>query len=212
MTSLPVIIIGANPFAIEVAHILQINNVVIYGFLDDDPKKQGTEIGEISVLGNTEENTYWDLIGKTCGVFVALENPIERKKMVEKLPEDTEYFTYIHPTAVIDLKTVEIGKGTIICPYCVLTTNIKIGNHCHFNLLSTVGHDSFISDFVTTAPGSKISGNCGIGKYVYFGTNSSVKEKIKICDNVIIGAGACVVKDINNSGTYVGVPSKLKNT
>ena len=54
MTSLPVIIIGVNPFAIEVAHILQINNVIIYGFLDDDPKKQGTEIGEIPVLGNTE--------------------------------------------------------------------------------------------------------------------------------------------------------------
>ena len=88
MTSLPVIIIGVNPFAIEVAHIFQINNVVIYGFLDDDPKKQGTEIGEIPVLGNTEESTYWDLIGKTCGVFVALENPIERKKMIETIEEE----------------------------------------------------------------------------------------------------------------------------
>lgn len=61
MTSLPVIIIGVNPFAIEVAHIFQLNNVIIYGFLDDDIKKQGTEIGEIPVLGTTEDNTYWEL-------------------------------------------------------------------------------------------------------------------------------------------------------
>ena len=100
MTSLPVIIIGVNPFAIEVAHILQINNVIIYGFLDDDPKKQGTEIGEIPVLGNTEENTYWDLIGKTCGVFVALENPIERKKMIEMI---------VHETMIHEKKSLNIS-------------------------------------------------------------------------------------------------------
>ena len=101
MTSLPVIIIGVNPFAIEVAHIFQLNHVIIYGFLDDDTKKQGTEIGEIPVLGTTEDNTYWDLIGKTCGVFVALENPIERKKMIETIEEDrkTKPVNAIHPNA-----------------------------------------------------------------------------------------------------------------
>jgi sugar O-acyltransferase (sialic acid O-acetyltransferase NeuD family) len=193
-------LVGAGGFAKEVKTYIGIENISM--FVDDSYWKENSS--NILPLSQFDSSKY--------EVVIAIGDPIERKKMVEKLPEDTEYFTYIHPTAVIDLKTVEIGKGTIICPYCVLTTNIKIGNHCHFNLLSTVGHDSFISDFVTTAPGSKISGNCGIGKYVYFGTNSSVREKIKICDNVIIGAGACVVKDINNSGTYVGVPSKLKNT
>ncbi|MEY3646928.1 MAG: UDP-3-O-acylglucosamine N-acyltransferase, partial [Bacteroidota bacterium] len=42
MTSLPVIIIGVNPFALEVAHIFQKNEVVVYGFLDDDLKKKDT--------------------------------------------------------------------------------------------------------------------------------------------------------------------------
>jgi hypothetical protein len=49
MTSLPVIIIGVNPFGLEVAHIFEKNDVVIYGFLDDDPKKKDTSIGEIPV-------------------------------------------------------------------------------------------------------------------------------------------------------------------
>jgi len=43
---------------------------------------------------------------------------------------------------------------------------------------------------------------------VYFGTNSSVREKISICDNVVVGLNAGVVKNITESGIYVGVPAK----
>ena len=66
MTSLPVIIIGVNPFGLEAAHIFQKNDVVIYGFLDDDPKKKDTSIGEIPVLGTADDESYFKLIGKNC--------------------------------------------------------------------------------------------------------------------------------------------------
>jgi acetyltransferase-like isoleucine patch superfamily enzyme len=39
-------------------------------------------------------------------------------------------------------------------------------------------------------------------------TNSSTVEDITICDDVTIGAGACVSKDIIDNGIYVGVPAK----
>jgi UDP-3-O-[3-hydroxymyristoyl] glucosamine N-acyltransferase len=104
-----------------------------------------------------------------------------------------------------------IGEGSIICPNTILTTNIKIGNHTHLNLGSTIGHDTITGDFFTTAPGVKISGNCIIGDRVYFGTNSSVRERITICDDVTIGLNGGVVKNINEPGTYVGVPVKKIN-
>jgi UDP-3-O-[3-hydroxymyristoyl] glucosamine N-acyltransferase len=55
-------------------------------------------------------------------------------------------------------------------------------------------------------PGVIVSGNVTIQDLVYVGTNSSIREKITICDNVIIGMNSGVVKDINKSGTYVGTP------
>ena len=58
-------------------------------------------------------------------------------------------------------------------------------------------------------PGAIVSGNCNIGDVVYLGTNSSVKQKINICEGVVIGSNGCVVKDINKLGTYVGVPVKI---
>lgn len=133
-----------------------------------------------------------------------------RRKIVEYLHIDTEYFTFIHPSAqIIDKDTIKIGRGSIIGPNCIMTTNIFLGEHAQLNLTTTIGHDCVIGKFFTTAPGAKISGNCEFGENVYIGTNSSVREKIKICDNVVIGLNSGVVKNIEISGIYGGTPSKL---
>jgi acetyltransferase-like isoleucine patch superfamily enzyme len=46
-----------------------------------------------------------------------------------------------------------------------------------------------------------------IGNNVSIGSNATILP-VKICDNVVIGAGAVVTKDINSPGTYVGNPVK----
>ena len=57
-------------------------------------------------------------------------------------------------------------------------------------------------------PGSIVSGNCIIGNNVYMGSNSTIREKISICGNVVIGMSSCSVKPITESGIYVGIPCK----
>lgn len=37
---------------------------------------------------------------------------------------------------------------------------------------------------------------------------SSVIGNVKVADNVILGANACLQKDANESGVYVGTPAK----
>jgi|ETNvirenome_6_85_1030632.scaffolds.fasta_scaffold05226_2 sugar O-acyltransferase (sialic acid O-acetyltransferase NeuD family) len=141
-------------------------------------------------------------------IAVAIADPIIRCDMIRRLPNHAQYFTYIHPTAVVG-DNVKIGEGSIICPGVILTANIILGKHSHLNLLSTVGHDTIAGEFFTTAPGVKISGNCSIGDRVYFGTNSCVREKLSICDNVVVGMMSGVVKHITTPGTYVGTPAKM---
>lgn len=57
-------------------------------------------------------------------------------------------------------------------------------------------------------PGAIVSGNVTIGNSVYMGTNSTIKEKINITNNVTIGLNSGVIKDINQEGIYVGTPAK----
>ncbi len=166
----------------------------------DEHFKEGKIMGvEVIPMSAFEPEKY--------NVVVAIGDPNTRKKVVQSLPAQTTYTTIIHPSVVMS-EWVEIGEGSIITAGTILTCNIKIGKHAHLNLHTTIGHDCVIGDYFTTAPGAKISGICHFGDGVYFGTNAAVRQGIKICDNVTIGMGGIVVKDIPEEGVYIGNPLK----
>lgn len=141
-------------------------------------------------------------------LMIAVADCFIRQKIIKKLPKETKYFNFIHPTAQIFGKNIKIGIGNFIGANCILTDEIILGNHCILNRSNQIGHDCKIGNYFSSMPGAVVSGSCCIGNCVYLGTNSSIKEKIKICDNVIIGLNSGVVKDIKKSGIYGGVPAK----
>ena len=145
-------------------------------------------------------------------IMIAIGNSKDRKDIVKKLPINTKYFSFIHPTAQLMSDDIFIGDGSFIGANSIITCNVKIGKHSILNRGNHIGHDCIIGDFFTAMPGSIVSGNVEIGDRSYLGTNSSIREKIKICDDVTIGLNSGVVKNILESGVYVGTPSKkIKN-
>ena len=140
-------------------------------------------------------------------VMVAIANSKDRELVVKGLPENTRYFTFIHPNALL-MKDVVIGEGSFIGANSIITCNVKVGNHALLNRSNHIGHDCVIGDYFSAMPGSIISGNVTIGDNVYTGSNSTIKEKIHIADSVTIGLGCAVVKNITEPGIYVGIPSK----
>ena len=184
---------GYGGHAREVA--AQINKEVIF-FVDDE------YAGEMAKpISSFNVNMYM--------MMVAVADPKEREKIVKKLPKDTIYFTFIHPTVLEMAHDIEIGEGSFIGAYSILTTNIKIGKHAILNRVNQIGHDSVIGNYFSAMPGSIVSGNVNIGECVYMGTNSSTKEKINICSDVIIGSNTTVIRNITKNGIYVGVPAKF---
>jgi sugar O-acyltransferase (sialic acid O-acetyltransferase NeuD family) len=192
-------IIGYGGFGREIYHSLDLMERIGLKFFVDDVwyNEENPDCLPISKFDPKEYE-----------VIVAIGNPKDRENVINRLPKNTKFFTHIHPSVQILGDDVEVGEGSVICAGSILTTNIKIGKHAHLNLMTTIGHDTTIGDFFTTAPGAKISGNCVISNKVYVGTNASIREKIKVCDDVTIGLNAGVVKHITEPGTYVGVPSK----
>jgi len=139
-------------------------------------------------------------------VMVCMGDSNDRSDVVDKLPTDTKYFSFIHPSVIIQDK-VTIGEGSFIGPFTIINTNVKLGNHTLLNRFNNIGHDSICGDFLSMMPGSIVSGNCKLGDKIYIGTNSSIREKLTICGDTIIGLGSSVVKNINKNGTYVGSPT-----
>lgn len=168
-------------------------------FMVDDDFFIEEEIMGVDVIPRSEFNP------EKYEVVVAVGDPLHRQKIVETLPANTVFTRIIHPSALVS-KWVEIGEGSIVTAGVIITCGIKIGKHAHLNLHTSIGHDTVIGDFFTTAPGSRVSGNCNIADNVYLGTNTSIKQGITVTSNVTIGMGGIVIKDIIEEGVYVGNP------
>jgi len=139
--------------------------------------------------------------------MIAVADSRDRYGIAQRLPKETQFFTFIHPTALL-MGDVEIGEGSFIGAYSVLTTNIKIGKHTILNRGNQIGHDCEIGDYFSAMPGAIVSGNVRIYDLVYMGNNSSIREKLSIHSLSTIGMNSAVVKHIEEPGIYVGVPSK----
>ena len=141
-------------------------------------------------------------------VMIAVADSKSRFDIVQRLPKETKYFTWIHPTALIMSNDITIGEGSFIGAYSILTTNIKIGKHAILNRGNHIGHDCEIGDYFSAMPGAIVSGDVKIYDCVYMGSNSSIREKLSIHSLCTVGMNAAVVRNIEDNGTYVGVPVK----
>jgi sugar O-acyltransferase (sialic acid O-acetyltransferase NeuD family) len=185
-------LIGFGGHAREVMAQMGVN---LTCFVDDKYNIKGTKL-----ISQFDPNEFT--------LMVAVADSKDRFDIIQRLPNETKYFTWVHPTALILGDDIEIGEGSFIGANSILTTNIKIGKHAILNRANHIGHDCLIGDYFSAMPGSIVSGNVIIEDGVYLGTNASVKEKLSICSSTTIGLNAAVVKNIEEPGIYVGVPAR----
>lgn len=196
-----VIIIGASGHGKVIADIVIKSGDKVVGFLDDGIEK-GTVISGIEVLGAVPDYVKW----KDCCFVIGIGNPYVRERIANALP--VKWYTAVHPTAVISSLDVEIGDGTVVMANAVINSNAKIGKHCIINTAAVVEHDNVLGDYVHLSPNVALAGNVKIGKNTHIGIGSQVIQGITIASDVTVGAGATVVRNIEEKGTYVGIPTK----
>jgi sugar O-acyltransferase (sialic acid O-acetyltransferase NeuD family) len=172
-----------------------------FAFLDDDESIK-TSMG-LEVIGKTADA----FINKDeADFFVAIGSNITRGKIQEKLIEQgLNVVSLIHPSAIIGTD-VEIGIGTAVMAGVVINSSSRIGKGCIINTSSSLDHDNMIEDYAHISPGVRTAGSVSIGKGTWLGIGSVVSNNVSICSGCKVGAGAVVVKDITEPGTYVGVP------
>lgn len=196
------IIIGASGHGKVVADIaIKMNTWQSIAFLDDDESIKASMGFE--VMGKTADAfTYKD----EADFFVAIGSNATREKIQEKLiKEGLNVVSLIHPSAVIGID-VEIGIGTAVMAGVVINSSTRIGKGCIINTSSSLDHDNIIGDYVHVSPGVNLAGTVRVGKGSWIGIGSVVSNNVNICSGCKVGAGAVVVKDITEPGTYVGVP------
>jgi acetyltransferase-like isoleucine patch superfamily enzyme len=150
-----------------------------------------------------------------------MNEPILKKCGIRDVAFGAEV-TVVEPCNLYGCK---IGDGCFIGPFVEIQKDVVIGqrtkiqSHAFVCELVTIGDDCFVSHgamfvndlFATGGParGDKsLWKSTKVGNHVSIGTNATILP-VNICDNVVIGAGSVVTKDINEPGIYAGNPARL---
>jgi acetyltransferase-like isoleucine patch superfamily enzyme len=138
---------------------------------------------------------------------------------------DVEFGEDVTVVQPVNLYGCKIGDRVFIGPFVEIQSGVRIGartrvqSHSFICELVTIGCDSVVAHGVmfindTFAIGGPARGDRSqwkatqIGDRVSIGSNATILP-VSICDDVVIGAGAVVTKDITVAGTYAGNPARL---
>tara|TARA_R110000868_G_scaffold43796_1_gene146924 strand:+ start:150 stop:599 length:450 start_codon:yes stop_codon:yes gene_type:complete len=137
---------------------------------------------------------------------------------------DVNFGSNIRVVEPVNLYGCSIGNNCFIGPFVEIQKDVFIGDDCKIQSHSFIcelvtlgnkvfiGHGvMFINDLFTE--GGPANGNkslwrkTNISSNVSIGSNSTILP-VSICENVVIGAGTVVTKDITQPGVYAGNPAK----
>ena len=138
---------------------------------------------------------------------------------------DVRFGSGVKVADVVNLYGCEIGDDCFIGPFVEIQKGVVIGarsrvqSHSFICELVTIGEDCviahgvvFINDrFSVGGPArgqKKLWQSTRIGNRVSIGSNSTILP-VQICDDVVVGAGSVVTKDVRVSGIYTGNPARL---
>lgn len=125
----------------------------------------------------------------------------------------------------VNLYGCKIGSDTFIGPFVEIQRGVSVGDRCRIQShvficdMVTISDDCFISHgakFVNDrfSSGGPARGDRSrysrtyLGRNVSIGTNATILP-VSICDNVVIGAGAVLTKDVTVPGLYAGNPAEI---
>lgn len=201
-------IVGAGGFGRELKAWIShdpnfAQGTVFAGFLDDnknalDAFSNFAPVCSLAEHRVSEENIY------LCGMAI----PSLKEKLISPLlKQGARFESFIHSTSIIG-ERVRLGRGSVICPHCVLSCDIVIGDFATLNIATTVGHDVQVGDWTTASAQVDLTGGVKVGRGVFLGSRASVIPQKTIGDYATVAAGAVVFTSVPSKTTFAGNPAR----
>ena len=203
------LIFGAGSLGLTALDLFQRNNVVVYGLLDDDKNLHGTEFGDVSVLGETDDDGFLKLIGQKCEAFVAIADGRVRRRLVKMLNErrKVQPVNAIHDTAVVSTLAT-LGHGNLIAARVVVNPYAEVGQHCIVQAGAVIESRAKLGDYVHVGTGCLINSSAVIEESAFIGTGATIIAGVTIGKNARVGAGSVVVENVEAGATVFGNPAR----
>lgn len=147
--------------------------------------------------------------------------------LIESSVKEVQFGKNVSVVGPVNIYGCHIGHDSFVGPFTEIQNDVYIGERCRIQShsficsLVTIGNDCFIGHGVMFINDLFTEGKPAgdptkwqpthIGNQVSIGSNATILP-VRICDHVVIGAGAVVTKDITEPGVYAGNPAKFFST
>ena len=176
-------------------------------FLDDGYPELLSARQEWPVLGKV--NQALEFLNRYSDIVIAIGDNFLRVQLLRYFAEaGFNLPVIVHPAAFAS-KDAILEPGSVLFAQAAVNAGAKASFGCIINTGATVDHDCVLGEGVHLSPGVHLGGTIRIGKYSWLGIGASVINQLVIGENVIIGAGAAVISNIEDNVTAVGVPAKV---
>ena len=137
-------------------------------------------------------------------------SPVRRKLFALLRSKNLEIAAIAARTSIVSDEAI-LGAGTIVLHRAVVNAGAAIGENCIINTGAIVEHDARIGDHCHISTGAIVNGGAETGAGCVIGSGAVVLQGVRIAADVMIGAGAVVTRNIDATGTWVGVPARRRS-
>lgn len=200
--------IGAGSHSDAVLPMLDLLEYKFVGYFDD---KNIKERNGFPVLGKIKDSILFLKNKEIDSVFITIGENNKRKEVFDYVSKNyyENIINIISKNATVLTPDSIRGKGIFLGHGSFIGSKVELGDSSIVNTGAIVEHHTIVGAHCNVSPNATVNGFCILGVGSYIGSGSVIIQTITIANYTTIGAGAVVVKPIEQMGVYVGVPAKM---
>ena len=170
----------------------------------DEIEPAGNVINGYPVLGKVDDAIQLYQTGVFDCIFIAVGYTRFdlREEFYNRLKGKVPFANIIDPTAEIG-RDVELGEGIYIGRNAIIDDETVIEDNVFIHRNNMVGHNSIVHKHSYLSGLDHMAGFCEIGERTFIGLSVCVADHISITNDVWVGIGCIVAKNIKKPGKYM---------
>lgn len=208
----PLVLIGGGGHAkVMLAALLGSGRYHVKGYVDAG--ERGPALLGVPRLGGEDALARFagEHPGAAAAIGVGMTGSTATRRRLENQAEALGLsLPVVQATSAVVNAECRLGAGSFLADRVVVNPCAQVGRCVILNTGCIVEHDVTVGDHAHISPGAVVCGDARVGSDCWIGAGAVIVQGVNVAAGCIVGAGAVVTGDLNDPGTYLGVPARRR--